>query len=177
MKKRNIIILLGAGALIILWAAFRPENLFINQKVNEGVPTASAAAPTPSEGMAGPTTLFTGQFHSGVHETSGIATILQLPDGKRILRLTNFKTSNGPDVHVYLVAANDVTDNDTVKRVGFLQLGPIKGNEGDQNYDLPADADLTKYRAATIWCERFSVNFGTAPLAQGATSETTATLL
>lgn len=166
MKKRNMLILAGVGLVVVLWAAFRPEKLFINQKVNEGLPTASAAGRESAGNAAAPTTLLAGQFHSGVHETSGTATILQLPDGKKILRLTNFKTSNGPDVHVYLVAANDVTDNDTVKKAGFLQLGSIKGNEGDQNYDLPADADLAKYRAATIWCERFSVNFGTAPLVQ-----------
>jgi len=177
MKKRNIVILVGAGLLIILWAAFRPEKLFLNQKVNEGLPTASAAGMASEGNAEAPATLFAGQFHSGVHETSGTATILQLRDGKKILRLTNFKTSNGPDVHVYLVAASDVTDNDTVKKVGFLQLGPIKGNEGDQNYDLPVDADLTKYRAATIWCERFSVNFGTAPLTQSATGGSVATLL
>ena len=84
---------------------------------------------------------------------------------KRVLRLTEFATSNGPDVHVYLVAAADVQDDATVKTAGFVDLGSIKGNVGDQNYDVPADLDLAKYRAATIWCRRFSVNFGTAPLA------------
>jgi len=110
--------------------------------------------------------LLSGNFHSGVHETSGTAAILRLADGKEILRLTNFKTSNGPDVHVYLVAANDATDNETVKKAGFVQLGSLKGNEGDQNYDVPSGTDLAKYRAVTIWCERFNVNFGTAPLVQ-----------
>jgi len=81
------------------------------------------------------------------------------------LRLTEFATSNGPDVHVYLVAAGDVQDNATVKTAGFVDLGSIKGNVGDQNYDVPADVDLAKYRAVTIWCRRFAVNFGTAPLA------------
>ena len=89
---------------------------------------------TPASATA---TVLAGQFHKGAHDTSGTATIYQLGDGKRILRLTNFKTSNGPDVHVYLVAANDARDNDTVKKAGFLDLGSIKGNEGDQNYDLP----------------------------------------
>ena len=93
-----------------------------------------------------------------------MATIYQLGEGKRILRLTNFATSNGPDVHVYLVAASDATDSTTVKKAGFVDLGSIKGNEGDQNYDVPAGVDLAKYQAATIWCARFGVNFGTAPL-------------
>src|SRR5271154_5750509 len=132
MKKRNIFILAGAILLIVLWAAFRPEKLFINQKVSEGLPPASAAAVSSSANAAAPSALLSGQFHNGVHETSGTATILQLPEGKKILRLTNFKTSNGPDVHVYLVAASDATDNDTVKKAGFVQLGSLKGNEGDQ---------------------------------------------
>ena len=80
------------------------------------------------------------------------------------MRLTNFETSNGPDVHVYLVAAEDAKDDATVKYAGFIDVASLKGNIGDQNYDLPANADLTKYRAVTIWCKRFSVNFGTAPL-------------
>jgi len=106
----------------------------------------------------------TGEFHNGAHETKGTAAVFQLADGKKTLRLTNFATSNGPDVHVYLVAANDAKDNDAVTKAGFVDLGSLKGNIGDQNYELPANADLAKYRAVTIWCKRFSVNFGTAPL-------------
>jgi hypothetical protein len=66
---------------------------------------------------------------------------------------------------VYLVASDDAKDSDTVKQAGFIDLGSIKGNIGDQNYTLPANVDLAKYRAATVWCKRFGVNFGTAPLA------------
>ena len=147
-----LVILIVVGA--VAWYAFRPERLFINQKVNEQFPTASAAS----------NKLATGQFHSGAHETKGNATVLQLADGKKTLRLTDFTTSNGPDLHVYLVAANDAKDSDAVTKAGFVDLGSLKGNIGDQNYDLPANADLVKYRAVTIWCKRFSVNFGTAPL-------------
>jgi hypothetical protein len=144
------LIILGAGA----WYAFRPERLFINQRVNEQFPTASAAT----------NQLASGQFHNGAHETKGVATVFQLAGGKKMLRLTNFATSNGPDVHIYLVAATDAKDNDSVTKAGFVDLGSLKGNIGDQNYELPANADLAKYRAVTIWCKRFSVNFGTAPL-------------
>ena len=55
-------------------------------------------------------------------------------------------------------------DNATVKQAGFIDLGSLKGNKGDQNYDLPADADLTKYKSVSIWCARFGVNFGAASL-------------
>ena len=76
----------------------------------------------------------------------------------------SFKTSNGPDVHVYLVAAPDAKDDATVKKVGFVDLGSMKGNVGDQNYDVPGGVDFGKYQAVTIWCARFNVNFATAPL-------------
>ncbi len=148
-----VLLIAGAGA----WYAFRPERLFINQKVNEQFPTASAANMASMK-------LAAGEFHAGAHETKGTAAIFKLADGKRTLRLTNFETSNGPDVHVYLVAAADAKDSDTVKNAGFVELGSLKGNVGDQNYDVPANVDLAKYRAVTIWCARFGVNFGTAPL-------------
>ena len=154
MSKRIVVVLAVAILAIVGWYAFRPERLVIEQKVNEQFPTASAAS----------NKLASGQFHSGAHETKGTATVFQLADGKKTLRLTDFATSNGPDVHVYLVAADDAKDNDTVTKAGFIDIGSLKGNIGDQNYDLPANADLTKYRAVTIWCKRFSVNFGTAPL-------------
>ncbi len=59
----------------------------------------------------------------------------------------------------------DASDNATVTKAGFVNLGPMKGNRGDQNYDVPDGVDLSKYRAVTVWCRRFSVNFATAPLA------------
>jgi hypothetical protein len=85
-------------------------------------------------------------------------------DGSRLLRFTGFSTSNGPDVHVYMVAADDAKDSASVLRAGFIDLGTIKGNMGDQNYTLGPDVDLLKYRAVSVWCKRFSVNFGAAPL-------------
>ena len=94
-----------------------------------------------------------------------MASIYQLADGKRTLRLTEFATSNGPDVHVYLVAVEVEKGNDAVKEAGFIDLGSMKGNIGDQNYEIPADADLSKYQTVSIWCARFGVNFGTAALA------------
>jgi len=161
MQGRKLIyavIVLVAG--ITGWALFRPERLFVNATVNETLPTSAAAsAATVTE-----TVLGSGSFHGVAHTGKGTATIHQLADGKRILRFTNFETSNGPDVHVYLVAANDAADSETVKKAGFVEIGSLKGNIGDQNYDLPSDLDLTKYHAVTIWCQRFGVNFATAPL-------------
>src|SRR5216684_3867069 len=108
----------------------------------------------------------TGKFHGKVHATSGRATVYQEAEGKLVLRLTNFKTSNGPDVHVILVATKDAADDanflkDNTEKV---ELGKLKGNEGDQNYEIPAGTDLTKFRTVSIYCERFNANFGAAPL-------------
>ncbi len=98
------------------------------------------------------------------HPTEGTAIIYQVADGSRILRFTNFRTTNGPNVHVYMVAADDAKDNASVQHAGFIDLGPLKGNVGDQNYVFGPDVDLSRYRAVSVWCKRFSVNFGTAPL-------------
>lgn len=168
MNKR-VWIGIAVVAAAIAWYAFRPELLFIDKSVSESFPSAAAMDSAPASSMditmpaAGPKKLATGMFKGYAHETEGNADIFEV-DGKRVLRLTNFKTSNGPDVHVYLVAAKDAMDDDTVKKSEFIDLGPMKGNIGDQNYDIPANADLQKYAAVTIWCARFSVNFGTAPM-------------
>jgi hypothetical protein len=161
MSKKTLLAVIGLIVLVGGWAAFRPELLFVNQTVSEGFP---AAASRTASAAAAPVTLASGEFRSVAHDGRGTATIYQLPGGKRTLRFTNFETSNGPALHVYLVAAKDAADNDTVKKAGFIDLGPLKGNQGDQNYDLPAGVDLAKYQAVTVWCQRFSVNFTTAPL-------------
>lgn len=170
MNKRVII---GLGILIVLtvgWYLFRPELIFVNKTVNEALPENAAMS-------GGPVLLTSGMFHKVAHDSMGTASIYQLADGKRTLRLTNFETSNGPQVHIYLVAAQDANDNDTVKNAPFIDLGSMKGNKGDQNYDVPANTDLNQYRAVTIWCQRFGVNFGTAPLAESMTKAAGTTIL
>lgn len=158
MKKPLVALALIAAAGG--WYAFRPERLFVNRTVSESLP-ATEAATSPAE----PVTLAAGAFHGVAHETTGQATVLQLANGSRVLRFTTFETSNGPDVRVYLVAAPDASDNETVTKAGFIELGPMKGNRGDQNYEIPASVDLGTYRTVTIWCKRFGVNFASAPLA------------
>jgi len=154
MKRR-----IWIGGVVVLglvgWYLFRPELLFVNKQVHEEQ-VASVGASVMRQ-------LATGRFHSVAHETHGTATIQDV-GGRRVLRLTDFATSNGPDVRVYLVATTDASANKTVTKAGFVELGKLKGNEGDQNYDVPDDLDLSRYRAVTIWCRRFSVNFATAPL-------------
>jgi hypothetical protein len=175
MQQRKLII---GGVLVVAvavaWYLFRPELLFIHRTVSEDFPASGKEATSTTSAA---TVLSRGSFHGLAHETKGTATVYRLPDGKRVLRLTDFETSNGPDVRVYLVAAPQAKDNETVKRAGFIDLGAMKGNKGNQNYDVPADVDLGKYRSVSIWCRRFSVNFGTAPLAPASSSSVSASRL
>ncbi|MGB8152377.1 MAG: DM13 domain-containing protein [Nitrososphaeraceae archaeon] len=92
----------------------------------------------------------------GFHNAEGVAKIIQLADGTDILRLENFKATNGPDLYVYL--STDKTNADIVN------LGRLKGNIGNQNYLIPAGTDIKKYNTALIWCRAFSVIFGSAQL-------------
>jgi hypothetical protein len=167
---QRIIVVAAMAVGAVGWSLFRPERLFINRTVNEPL---TVAVPEATGGITSDTTarsdasrqtvLASGRFHSNAHETTGTATVLTIGED-RVLRLTDFATSNGPDVRVYLVAADDVNDDATVKAVGFVELGPLKGNRGNQNYVVPSSVDLTRFRTVTIWCKRFSVNFGSAPL-------------
>jgi hypothetical protein len=142
--------------VLAAWYSFRPERLVVNHRVDEAMPEAQGGLATQP--------LESGTFYSILHPTQGTATIYQMGDGSRLLRLTSFSTSNGPDVHVYMVASDDARDVATVEKAGFVDLGVIKGNIGDQNYPLGSDLNLAKYRAVSIWCKRFSVNFGAAAL-------------
>ena len=156
MKKwTKVTIPIVVVVVVIAWYAFRPERLVVNRRVDEAMPAAQGGSPRP---------LASGQSYSILHPTAGTATIYQMGDGTRVLRFSSFSTSNGPDVHVYMVAADDAKDAATVERAGFVDLGVIKGNIGDQNYTLASDLDLATYRVVSIWCKRFSVNFGAAAL-------------
>jgi hypothetical protein len=92
----------------------------------------------------------------GIHNAEGLAKILTLSNGSQILRLENFKSTNGPDVHLYL--SNNKQAND------FIDLGRLKANIGNQNYQIPLDTDYNKYKYVLIWCQPFSVLFGSAQL-------------
>jgi len=95
-----------AVSVLVAWYAFRPERLLVNRQVNEAMPAA--------QGGSSAQPLESGRFYSILHPTEGVATIYQMGDGTRVLRLTSFSTSNGPEVHVYMVAADDAKDVATV---------------------------------------------------------------
>ena len=124
--------------------------------VNENI-TIEAAATTTS----GNTPLLTGEFigvNDGIHNAEGVAKVIPLDDGasSMILRLENFDATNGPDLYVYLATDNSASD--------FVNLGRLKGNIGNQNYDIPIGIDLSRYDSVLIWCQAFSVLFGSAEL-------------
>ena len=100
-------------------------------------------------------TLFSGDF-SGLsrYELTGEALVLNDGSEQRFLRFEGFSSDNGPDLKVYLRADNG----------DFVSLGDLKGNIGDQNYEIPVDVDLTVFSSVEIWCERFGVGFGGAEL-------------
>jgi Electron transfer DM13 len=156
-RRKWLLAAIGVPVLVGAWWAFRPEKLWINQKVDEPAPFGTSGDPQP---------LYTGLLVGKAHQTDGRATIYNGPNGKQYLRLTNFSTSNGPDVHVLLAQSGDPSlQQEIVKgRLDSVELGPLKGNRGDQNYDLPASVDLQKYNAVVVYCERFHAVFGVAKL-------------
>jgi hypothetical protein len=171
MTRPKKLLISAAVAAIVVAAGvywFAPQNLIIDDRVDEALPVASidggngsAAAEADS---APPTILSQGEFRSLEHETSGIVSVIELEDGTRYVRIEGLDTSNGPDVRVYLSEAPadgpvDALDN------AFIDLGGLKGNQGDQNYEIPDGVDLDDFESVSIWCRRFSAGFGVAPLA------------
>jgi hypothetical protein len=155
--KRVVLTAFVLLVLVGLWLAFRPEKLFINKTVNEAPSSQAAGSSKP---------LLAGQFVGEVHKTSGRATLYQQADGDRVLRLTEFSTSNGPAVHVLLIdgKATDPTKDFSLAAVKNVDLGDLKGNRGDQDYRVPSDVNLDHMNTVAIYCERFHANFGTAIL-------------
>lgn len=120
---------------------------------------------TINENMAVPITsqstnnTLTGTFigiGDGFHKVEGEAKVIRLGSGAEILRLEDFKATNGPDLYVYLSEDKSVSD--------FVNVGRLKGNVGNQNYEIPDGADLSKYNTVLIWCRAFSFLFGSAQL-------------
>jgi hypothetical protein len=109
-----------------------------------------------------------GQFADAdsVHRGSGTATIFALVGGRSVLRFTDFEVTNGPDLKVWLVKAEDVASSGDVTASEWASLGPLKGNKGDQNYIIPEDVSAGDYASVVIWCEQFGVLFSAARLAQ-----------
>jgi len=125
---------------------FSKQNATVNENMNETK-------------MTNDTMTLMGNFvdaGDGFHKAEGITKVINLADGRTFLRLENLKTTNGPDLYVYLSVGKDPSD--------IVNLGRLKGNIGNQNYEIPAGTDLSKYDTVLIWCKAFSTLFGSAKL-------------
>lgn len=146
--------IVGFGAGAAFWYLASP--LWINVEVSESLSRSGQAAELARGEFAGV---------DAVHRGSGIATVYRGADGELTLRLTDFSVTNGPDLKVWLVeAGTEGGVGDPLTR-GYLALGPLKGNLGEQNYTIPGGTDIAEYSAVLIWCEQFSVLFASAELA------------
>ena len=132
----------------ILRGAAQTNASTVNQNMTE------AAATT-----LGQASLLIGNFigvNDGIHNAEGLAKVIRLDDASMVLRLENFRATNGPDLYVYLATDSSASD--------FVDLGRLKGNIGNQNYDIPEGTDFSRYDTVLIWCKAFSVLFGSAKL-------------
>jgi len=188
--------LAGAVVVVAALVTFQPWKLVVDEVVDEALPVAarspgpsgtpsspgtasgtpvagptaappSATAPSASASPAEPRVLARGTLISHEHATSGTVVVLALADGRRVLRLQDLRTSNGPDVKVWLSDApvRPGADGWRVFDDGrYADLGSLKGNVGNQNYVIPADVDLKALSSLSLWCDRFDVSFGAATL-------------
>jgi hypothetical protein len=134
---------------------------------DSGQPTSDGDTSGPEAQPAEPVDVATGHFASRNRYTvTGTAAVYEIADGSRTLRLEDFESTNGPDLYVYLAAADHAADDDELER-DVVDLGRLRGNIGNQNYEIPDDVDLTHYDTVVIWCLRFTSSFGAAGLTLG----------
>ena len=107
-----------------------------------------------------PVLVSTGQFNGtdSFHKGSGLAKIYST-DGKNFLRFEDFSVTNGPDLRVYL--SKEVNPDKNAVKNG-LEIAKLKGNKGNQNYELPDS--IEEYKSVVIYCKPFSVVFAIANL-------------
>lgn len=172
------------GVGVLAWLAFGyfgVQTLWVDDEVDEAGPTFESGATVDAEADGDTTdsatapstppdapvvqTVASGQFISRDHATEGTAAVLTDGSPQRFLRFTEFATDNGPDVNVYLSTAAPDADSGAFDD-DFVDLGDLSGNIGDQNYEIPEGVDLGRYRTVVLWCVRFGVPFGAAPLEQ-----------
>ncbi|WP_239647267.1 DM13 domain-containing protein [Nocardiopsis baichengensis] len=174
-----------------LWA-FQPWRLYTSTTVDEALPSAGpstertggadgadtdaedagngeggeqdASGEVSPEEPSEPVVLAEGEFVSQEHETSGTARVLELPDGSRHVRLEDLASSDGPDLYVWLTDQEAGGDWSKYRDGRYVDLGALKGTHGNANYEIPEDADIDGMTSVVIWCDRFSVAFGSAPL-------------
>jgi hypothetical protein len=163
-------VLAVAGGVGLSW--FQPWKLVTDRQVDETLavvpaPEASALPPAASVAAPRPAVVRRGSFISHEHETSGQARVVRKADGSHVLELVGLDTSNGPDLRVWL-SDQPVLPGSRGWHVfddgKWIELGRLKGNQGDQAYPIPAGTDLDRLASVAVWCKRFSVSFGAAGL-------------
>lgn len=177
---------LALAVAIAAFLAFRPDKLFVDDRVDESLDDAFASAvettstsaasaavgETPTTApdatttttttvAADPVAVSSGAFYGIDHSATGTATVYE-QDGRFVLRFEDdTDIQNGPDLYVWVLAEPDYGGG---QPTDYLDLGTIKGNVGGQNYDLPAEFDPAVHRSVLVWCLRFTVPFAAAPL-------------
>ena len=150
-------------------AATIPSDMTM-EEVNQVMETiAKVDAPMEEampEAMGEATALKRGDFADAdsFHKGEGTATIYRLPDGSHVLRVESLRVSNGPDLRVILTTHPNPEGRDDVHQTGYVELGKLKGNIGDQNYPVPPEVAPTSFNAVVIYCKPFHVIFSVAPL-------------
>lgn len=156
MTKVKKIALILVALIVIPIGIYTISPFFTNTTIDEGLPSVTSNGQN-IQAEAIPL-LIDGYFvgvDDGIHDASGNAKIFKLED-KQYLRFENFEATNGPDLHVYLATDEKATE--------FIDLGSLKANQGNQNYEIPEGVDLEKYNKVLVWCQMFSVLFGSAEL-------------
>ena len=116
--------------------------------------------------MNEPVAVASGQFRDAdsFHKGSGAVTLYSLPDDGGLVRFEGLSVTNGPDLRVLVTSHPDPMTRADVHDSDYTEIGKLKGNKGDQNYDVPADLDLSSIRSIVIYCAPFQVVFSVAPL-------------
>ncbi len=130
----------------------------------DAVETTEPQAPEPV--VTGPVAVATGALMDAddFHKGSGQVTVYRLEDGSHVLRLEDIEVTNGPDLRVIVAPAHGITNREALQAAGYIELGPLKGNIGSQNYDFPADYQIPEQVTVIIYCRPFHVIFATAEL-------------
>jgi Electron transfer DM13 len=165
-RPRVRVAVIGAYLLTAIVAGgYLGRSTLVDDEVNERVvrvtpPGSDRGTGSPSERPRN-VLLRRGSFESVAHSAEGTAATVRTAAGAIVLTLTDFEVDNGPDLRVYLVAgpARDESEVDD-----FKDLGALKGNKGNQQYEISRKVDLKPYATVVIWCRAFSVNFARAPL-------------
>ena len=175
-RRRRLLAAVLAAVVVVgvagaLW--FEPWRLFTHSYADEPLPAALSTAAPATPGATGnssaapstaapPTDVLLSRtaLTSGEHTTTGDVLVIRLADGRHVVRLMGFTTSDGPDVRVVLAT----TESGSLGVGGYLELGSLRATSGNLNYAVPAGTDLAPFRSVAIWCKRFDAVFGSAPL-------------